>query len=44
MTEYIERAAEKMAIGMNGGHWDTHYTDAQKQVWRYRVKAIWGMI
>ena len=43
MTQYIEKAAAKMAIGMNGGQWDTHYTQAQKQVWRDRVKVIWGV-
>lgn len=42
MTAYLERAARRMAEGMNGGSWETHYTEAQKQVWRDRVAAIWS--
>jgi hypothetical protein len=38
----IDKMAARVSVAMNGGRWDTHYTSAQKQVWRDRVAAIIG--
>lgn len=40
---HVESMAARLAVLMNGGVWDTHYTERQKQVWRDRVAAMWGM-
>lgn len=40
---HINRMASHLAVLMNGGAWETHYTEAQKQVWRDRVRVIWGL-
>lgn len=38
MTDEIrERLAARMAVALNGGAWDTHYTEEQKMLWRVRV-------
>lgn len=35
----IETGARALAEALNGGSWDTHYTAAQKALWRRRVLA-----
>lgn len=42
-NNHIERMAEKIAVTMNGGLWSRDYTEKQKQVWRNRVRSIWGV-
>lgn len=36
----IERCAMRMAVGNNGGTWDTHYTEKQKDFWRGQAVAV----
>lgn len=36
--EYFERAAKSMAETINGGDWAKDYTEAQKNIWRNRLK------
>lgn len=38
----IDHMAAKVAVAMNGGTWYTHYTEAQKEVWRSRVRIMVG--
>lgn len=38
----IDRMAAKVAVAMNGGAWETHYTEAQKELWRSLVCRIVG--
>lgn len=38
--ELVERTAITMAVGNNGGTWATHYTDAQKDLWRSRAREV----
>ena len=33
----IEAGARALAEAVNGGTWETHYTAAQKALWRRRV-------
>jgi phage pi2 protein 07 len=40
MNELIERLSIKMARLNNGGEWHTHYTEAQKNLWRAIAKEI----
>lgn len=37
--EAREEAAAALAQACNGGDWSTHYTEAQKDLWRRRVDA-----
>jgi hypothetical protein len=37
--EAFELAAAALAVACNGGGWLTHYTDAQRELWRLRVRA-----
>lgn len=36
----VERIASTLAVACNGGAWDTHYVEAQKDIWRMRVLRI----
>ena len=36
----VEDFAIFMALCANGGHWDTHYTDAQRDLWCKRARII----
>jgi hypothetical protein len=36
----IEGFAERLALMFNGGTWATHYTEAQKELWRERARTI----
>lgn len=40
LDELVERIAKKIAVANNGGDWATHYTDAQKDVWRQRAREV----
>ena len=44
MSEMIERTARYMAETYNGGSWETHYTDQQKDVHRERAKALFALV
>jgi hypothetical protein len=35
----VEKGAKALALALNGGEWDTHYTEKQKDLWRARVLA-----
>ena len=39
-----EQVAIMIAEGNNGGEWSTHYTEEQKNQWRYRADSIIDMI
>lgn len=39
----IDRMASRIAVALNGGAWDAHYTEAQKDVWRNRVRVMLGV-
>jgi hypothetical protein len=39
-TDFVEAIAIEIAVGNNGGGWDTHYTEAQRGVWRERAAKI----
>jgi hypothetical protein len=39
-TVYEECLAKELAEGVNGGKWDTHYTEAQKAGWIRKVQYI----
>lgn len=39
--EFTETEARAMAEAVNGGSWDTDYTEAQKAGWR--LKVLWAM-
>lgn len=41
-SKYLERAASALAEACNGGAWNTHYTEQQRNVWRERVKQMEG--
>lgn len=34
MEAMIERWAIRLALGNNGGSWESHYTEKQKNFWR----------
>lgn len=36
----IEKFAMRVALGNNGGRWDTHYTEKQKEHWRKFVRDL----
>lgn len=36
--QLVEKMASKMAVTFNGGAWDTHYTEAQKERWRAAIR------
>lgn len=36
----FEKLARAMAEACNGGTWDRHYTEAQKDVWRARASGV----
>lgn len=36
----VERFAIRCAFGNNGGEWETHYKDEQKNVWRQFVRDL----
>lgn len=38
--EAVERGARVLAEALNGGSWLTHYTPAQRDLWRDRVRAL----
>lgn len=38
--EAVERAAKALAEALNGGAWNTHYTEEQKEIWRNRVRGL----
>lgn len=40
MNEIVERLAAKLAVLFNGGQWQTHYTEDQRQLWRARAREI----
>lgn len=44
MTEMIERVARFMAETYNGGKWETHYTEAQRDVHRGRAKGLLALM
>lgn len=39
---HIDSMAAKVAVAMNGGSWESHYTEPQKDVWRARIRNIVG--
>jgi hypothetical protein len=39
-VDLVEQTAIMMAVGNNGGTWATHYTDAQKDLWRFRAREV----
>ena len=39
--KFIDDEARAMAEAVNGGSWDTDYTEAQKAGWR--LKVMWAM-
>lgn len=40
----IERAAKALAEATNGGTWESSYTEAQRDVWRSRIKLVMGSV
>lgn len=38
---WMEDEAKKMAEEINGGKWETHYSETQKQGWR--LKILWAI-
>ena len=38
--EQIEPFAIRLALGNNGGTWDEHYTEKQKEHWRQFVRDV----
>lgn len=36
----FENLARSIAEAINGGSWDIHYTDDQKNVWRLRASLL----
>jgi hypothetical protein len=38
----LDRASRALALACNGGDWDTHYTNTQKDLWRKRVMSALG--
>jgi exosome complex RNA-binding protein Rrp4 len=38
--ELIEKYAIRIALGNNGGIWETHYTEKQKERWRALVRDL----
>lgn len=38
IAELVERTAQRIAEGNNGGAWAKHYTNNQKQLWRRRAQ------
>lgn len=40
MEELIERYAIRCAKGNNGGEWETHYNEDQKNFWRQFVRDL----
>jgi hypothetical protein len=40
IEDAFERLARAMAEACNGGRWDNHYTEDQKNVWRKRATRI----
>lgn len=40
--QYAERVARALAEACNGGSWQTHYTEQQRDVWRARVAKMKG--
>ncbi len=35
-----ERLAVALAECCNGGAWETHFTDAQRELWRQRARRV----
>jgi hypothetical protein len=40
MEDLVERWAMKLAVGNNGGGWDSHYTEKHKALWRERAREF----
>jgi hypothetical protein len=40
MDQLVERWAMKLAVGNNGGVWDSHYTEKHKALWRERAREF----
>ena len=34
LTDHIESIAAALVVACTGGHWLTHYTEGQRDVWR----------
>jgi hypothetical protein len=46
MDKLVDRWAMKLAVGNNGGSWDSHYTEKHKTFWRERaiefIVEVWS--
>ena len=40
----IEKFAIRVALGNNGGQWNTHYTEKHKEHWRKFIRDLVGAV